>query len=120
MAQFTKVAKSSEIGAGEMKEVSVQGNKVLLARVGDKYYAAEGRCTHMGGALVNGTLEGTVVTCPLHASQFDLKDGSIVKWASKMPKLPPVVSKIVKLIKHPRPLKTYPVKVDGEDISIEI
>ncbi len=47
-------------------------DSALLARVGDKYYAADNRCPHMGGKLSPGKLEGTVVTCPRHGSQFDL------------------------------------------------
>ncbi len=120
MAQYIKVAKISELAEGEMKEVVARESKILLARVGDKYYAAQGRCAHMGGTLAEGTLEGTVVTCPFHDGQFDLTDGRIIQWAPTMPRLTPVAAGIGKLVNRNRSLKIYPVKVDGEDISVEI
>ena len=75
MSSFIPIAKVGELTDGTMKEVEVQGRKLLLAMAGGKYYVADGRCLHMGGRLARGKLEGTVVTCPLHGSQFDLRDG---------------------------------------------
>jgi 3-phenylpropionate/trans-cinnamate dioxygenase ferredoxin subunit len=118
--QYIKVAKSSDLGEGEMIEVVAKGSKILLAKAGDKFYAAQGRCPHMGGTLAEGTLEGTVVTCPFHDGQFDLTDGRIIKWAPTMPSLTPVAARIGKLINRARPLRIYPVKVDGDDILVGI
>ena len=64
MSKFTEVAKIEELKSGTMKAVIVEGREILLARVGDKYYAVDGRCPHMKGDLSQGKLEGTVVTCP--------------------------------------------------------
>ena len=49
MGDFVQVAKIGELSDGTMKEVKAQGREFLLAMVGDKYYAANGRCPHMGG-----------------------------------------------------------------------
>lgn len=81
MSNLVEVAKSGELAEGTMKEVLTQGHEILLARVGDKYYAANNRCPHMGGKLSQGKLEGTVVTCPRHGAQFDLSDGHVIRWA---------------------------------------
>ena len=92
------------------------GHEVLLARVADKYYAGGNRCPHMGGKLSQGKLEGTVATCPRHGSQFDLRDGRVVRWL----KGSGILSRVGKALKSPRPLATYNVKVEDDRIRIEI
>jgi len=116
MANFVEVGKTSELQDGIMKEVLAQGHEILLLRMGDKYYAADNRCPHLGGKLSRGKLEGTVVTCPRHGSQFDLTDGRLVRWVSGSG----LISKLSKALKSPRPLTIYNTKVEGDKIRIEI
>lgn len=116
MGTFIEAAREGDVADGVMKEVTVEGRKILLASVGGRYYAAEGHCPHMGANLANGTLEGTVVTCPRHGSQFDLADGRMVRWAQ----MPALVSAIGKAIKKPRGLNTLPVKVEAGRILVQV
>jgi 3-phenylpropionate/trans-cinnamate dioxygenase ferredoxin subunit len=116
MGNFIPAAKAGELADGTMKEVMVQGHPILLARVGDRYYAADGRCPHMDGVLAQGKLEGTMVTCPRHSSQFDLTDGHVVRWL----KGSGLISAIGRMLKSPKPLTVYPVKVEKDDILVEI
>ncbi len=113
---FIKVAQAGELADGKMTMVAHGGREYLLARAGDKIYAAQNRCPHMGGVLSRGTLSGTVVTCPRHHSQFDLRDGRLLRWTD----WPPFLLFFAKLIKKSRPLKTYPVKIEAGDIYIDI
>lgn len=71
------VGKLSEISDGEMKEVSVDGTKVLLARVGGNCYALGAHCTHYGAPLVKGTLSVERIVCPWHHACFDVKTGDL-------------------------------------------
>jgi len=80
MSEFTEVYKIDELKDGTIKAVNVGGRQIPLARVGDKYYAVDNLCPHMNGNLSEGKLEGTVVTCPLHGSQFDISNGRGVRW----------------------------------------
>jgi len=116
MGNFIPVAKAGELTDGTMKEATAQGRPILLAKVGDQYYVADGRCPHMGGILAQGKLEGTVVTCPRHSSQFDLTDGHVVRWL----KGSGLISAIGKALKSPRPLPVYQVKVEKDDILVEV
>ena len=116
MGKFVEVARESDVADGGMKEVAAEGQKILLAKVGGRYYAVEGSCPHMSGRLASGKLEGTVVTCPRHGSQFDLSDGHMVRWAQ----LPGVVSAIGKAFKRPRGLKAFSVKVEAGKVLVEI
>ncbi len=116
MGSFVEAGQTSEFEDGTMKKVLVQGQEILLARVGDKYYATENRCPHLGGELSAGKLEGTVVTCPRHGSQFDLGDGKVVRWL----KGSGLFSAVGKALKPPKPLKTYSVRIEGNAVLIEI
>jgi 3-phenylpropionate/trans-cinnamate dioxygenase ferredoxin subunit len=111
-----KVGKVGELADGAMEAVSTKQGEFLLARVGNNYYAADNRCPHMKGKLSQGTLEGTVVTCPLHGSQFDLKDGKVVRWLRGTG----VMSRVGKALKSPKNLKTYHLQVEGDQILIEL
>jgi len=116
MPQFVDVLPVDQIKNGEMKSVIADGLGILIARVGDQYYAAINTCPHMGAVLSRGRLEGTVLTCPRHHSQFDLKDGHLVRWTDwKGIKL-----FVAKLLRRPRPLATYPVKVEGGHIYVQV
>jgi 3-phenylpropionate/trans-cinnamate dioxygenase ferredoxin subunit len=116
MGSFIEAGQTSEFEDGTMKKVLAQGQEILLVRVGDKYYATENRCTHLGGDLSEGRLEGTVVTCPRHGSQFDLRNGKVVRWL----KGSGLLSAVGKALKPSKPLKTYNVRIEGNAIQIEI
>ena len=116
MAKYIKVGNTGEFSDGSRKKVTVEGQEVLVARVGSSYYAVGNRCTHMGGDLSAGQLERTVITCPRHGSQFDVRNGQVVRWM----KGAGLFSAIGKALKGPKPLPTYKVKVEGDDISVEV
>lgn len=113
---LVQIGKVGEIADGKMKEAEVNGKPLLLARVQDRYFVAQGRCPHMGGILSKGVLEGTVVTCPMHHSQFDLTDGHVIRWTDWTG----LKLSFARLVKSPRALKMYPVKIDGDRIMVEI
>ncbi len=115
MGELVEVSKKDELKDGTMKAVNTAGREILLARIGDKYYAAGNRCPRLGGKLSQGKLEGTVVTCPLHGSQFDLSDGQVVRWTNWSR----LISTVNKLLKPPRPLTIHKVKVEDDKILIE-
>ncbi len=75
MAEFQTIAKASEIAPGEMKLVNVAGQDVVVANVEGTFFAFGNECTHVGGPLVEGELEGVTVTCPWHATIFNVKTG---------------------------------------------
>jgi 3-phenylpropionate/trans-cinnamate dioxygenase ferredoxin subunit len=114
VADFVEVSKVGDLEDGAMKKVSVDGKDLLLARVGDVYYAADDRCPHMGASLSQGSLEGNIVTCPKHGSQFDLVDGHAVRWTDWSGLKLSLATKI----KSPHPVKTYEVKVEGDGILV--
>jgi len=116
MGKLTRLANISDLAEGTMKKYQVEDKEVLIAKVEGKYYAAQNKCPHFGGDLSKGTLKGTIVTCPRHGSQFNLTDGSVVRWL----KGTGLISSIGKTLKSPQKLSTYQIKVDGQDVMVEI
>ena len=114
MAEYT--LKTGEMKDGEMRSASVGGKEILVARAAGQFYAASNICPHLAGRLSAGSLEGTVVTCPRHRSQFDLRDGHVVRWTTWSG----FQLALSKLFRPPRSLKTYPVKIEGDTVKVEI
>jgi len=114
MSKFIELAKTEELKSGTMKKVTAEGQEILLARVGDKYYATANRCSHMNGDLSQGKLEGTVVTCPRHGSQFDISNGRVVRWLKGG-----LMSKLAGALKTSRALRVYNVKVEDGRVLVE-
>jgi nitrite reductase/ring-hydroxylating ferredoxin subunit len=78
------MASAEEIPENGMKGFTVEKTRVLIAKVNGEYYAIGAICTHLGGLLDNGKLDGNVVTCPLHGSRFDVTNGSVVRQPAKV------------------------------------
>jgi nitrite reductase/ring-hydroxylating ferredoxin subunit len=97
---FVKAADVKDIKTSQMKEVEVNGEKVCLANVEGKYYAIGNVCTHLGGPLAQGKLEGYEVQCPWHGSRFDVRNGIVSR--------PPAM----------RSEPTYEIKIENGNISL--
>jgi nitrite reductase/ring-hydroxylating ferredoxin subunit len=81
---------------------SVANQDIAVFNVGGNFCATLARCTHLRGPLVEGTLSGTIVTCPLHGSQFDVSTGMVIRGPAT------------------QPLETFPVETDGTTGQINI
>lgn len=79
MSEFVRVADAADIPPGAMKLVDVRNERIAVANVDGSFYAFSDECTHDGGPLSEGELEGTIVTCPWHFSCFDITTGAIVE-----------------------------------------
>lgn len=100
MANFVRVASVNDLAPGEMMLVELKNALICLVNVNGEFYAISDDCTHVGGALSDGELEGYIVTCPMHAGQFDVRTGKVVR-------------------RPPREdVATYAIKVEGEDIYV--
>jgi nitrite reductase/ring-hydroxylating ferredoxin subunit len=98
-----------EIAVGEMKKVILDDRDVLIANIGGIYYAVGSECTHFGGDLSEGVLEGKIVTCPNHKARFDVTTGKVVSPPAEPLSLPNIED-----------LPKYLVKVENQDIMIKV
>jgi 3-phenylpropionate/trans-cinnamate dioxygenase ferredoxin component len=116
MAEYLEAMKTDALKSGEMKAFNVGGKEILVAKVGEKFFAVGNRCPHLKAKLDKGTLAGTILTCPEHGSQFDLTDGHVIRWTN----FPGIVSSVAKFVKPPKGLTTYTVKIDATKVMVEV
>ncbi len=99
MADFVRVAGTSDIAPGSGMVAEVNGQSIAVFNVNGTYYAIDNTCVHRGGPLGEGDLDGEVVTCPWHGWQFNVKTGVSVNNPAAC-------------------VKSYQVKVEGTDIKV--
>ena len=78
MTRYQKVAVRSELLPGSKKLVDLEGRAIALFNVGGEFFAIDDVCTHDGGPLAEGELEGSEIRCPRHGARFDVKSGRAV------------------------------------------
>ena len=79
MTDFISVATTDDLNDGEGTVVEANGYTIALFRVDDDFHAIGNECTHSGGPLGEGELNGTTVTCPWHGAQFDVTSGEVLE-----------------------------------------
>lgn len=98
--RYVTVARVGEIAEGGVKVVYVDDVPVAVFRVDGAYHAIEDLCTHDGGPLAEGVLEGCVIECPRHGARFDVRSGAVLAMPATAP------------------IPTYEVRVEGDDIQV--
>jgi 3-phenylpropionate/trans-cinnamate dioxygenase ferredoxin subunit len=96
-----KVARATDVAPGTTRRVDVDGQEILLCNVDGSFFAVEDVCTHDGGPLDQGELEGGCVVCPRHGATFDVRTGEALT-------LPAVI-----------PLSTFAVELRDGDVFVE-
>lgn len=76
MSDWVAVSKVGELAPGEFRTVDVDGARIAVFNFGGEYYAIEDVCTHDGGQLTGGVIEGDQVVCPRHGARFCIKTGA--------------------------------------------
>jgi nitrite reductase/ring-hydroxylating ferredoxin subunit len=84
-AEFVPVLPEAELPENELRQVLAHGMPVLLLRRGDQIAAIAGTCSHLGGPLVEGSLEDCSVVCPWHGSRFALDSGAVLHGPATFP-----------------------------------
>jgi nitrite reductase/ring-hydroxylating ferredoxin subunit len=100
--QPTKICKIASVPPGTIRQFNVKDNEILVVNVVGEPSCVGARCTHAGAPLEEGTIEGEVLTCPWHGSQFKVTDGSVVRGPAE------------------KPLKTYKVTIRDGSVFIEL
>lgn len=104
MAEFVKIAATSEIARDAMRAFEYEGRRVAVYHIGDNWYATDDVCTHDYAHLSEGWLEpeDCTVECPLHGSRFDIRSGRPLS----LPAFAPVA--------------VYPVSIAGDDVLVQL
>lgn len=99
---FTRIASRADFVSSRMKKVETGGRSIMIIKLGEEYRAFDATCTHEEADLSRGILMGRVVICPLHLSRFSIDTGAVEN--------PPASE----------PLHRYELKMDGDDILVEL
>ena len=96
-----KIAKTSDIDEGTGKTFTIEGQAVAVFNKSGEIFAIEDTCKHKGGSLGEGELNGDTITCPLHGWQYNITNGECL--------MNPQVK-----------MRSFPVKVENGEISLEV
>lgn len=102
MAQGLKVANRGELPPGGKILLEVDGRAIALFNVEGTFYAIDDVCTHDGGPLAEGDLDGCAIQCPRHGARFDVRTGK--------PLCMPAVE----------PVATHQVEVRGDEVFVVV
>ncbi len=75
MADWTTVAAVDDLPPGASKVIDIDGALIAVFNIGGEYFAIEDICTHDGGELASGVLEGDQIICPRHGARFCVRTG---------------------------------------------
>lgn len=100
MSDWVDVAAADEFPPGTSKVVDVDGARVAVFNLDGEYYAIEDICTHDGGELADGEVEGDVIICPRHGARFSIRTGAVLA--------PPAYE----------PVATFPVRVEAGQVQV--
>lgn len=100
MSEWVTVAKVGELAPGEWRTVDVDGAPIAVFNLDGKYYAIEDVCTHDGGRLTGGKVEGEEIVCPRHGARFCIKTGAALCAPAY------------------EPTATFPVRVERGEIQV--
>jgi len=99
---YRKVARVADVPPGQMLFLDVEDEEIVLCNVNGELWAVANICSHDGGTLSEGLLLGNQIECPRHGARFDVRTGEVKA-------LPAVV-----------PIPTYSVRVEGDDILVDV
>ena len=92
----------SEVPEGGATCVTANQRPYVLFKVGGKVYCLDNTCTHLGGPLCQGRLQGSIIQCPWHGSRFDVTSGNVVGPPAR------------------KPVRSYPVAIEDGKVVVEL
>jgi 3-phenylpropionate/trans-cinnamate dioxygenase ferredoxin subunit len=102
MTTWQTIGRAADIPPGRVGVFQLDDREVAVCNVEGTFYAIDDLCTHDGGSLDQGELEGCEIECPRHGARFDVRSGAAVQ----LPAFEPV--------------QTYEVRVDGDSIQVGV
>jgi 3-phenylpropionate/trans-cinnamate dioxygenase ferredoxin component len=102
MSRFIVAAKTSDIPDRSVKLVELEGKSIAVFNLGGEFFALDDLCTHEGGPLSEGVVDGEEIECPWHGARFEIKSGRVAQ--------DPATDDV----------RRYNLRVNGSDIEIEL
>ena len=102
MGELHKVGQVSDLGPGKIKATQVGSEYVAVTQVDGQVYAFDDTCSHAACSISPGEVEDYLAPCYCHGALFDVRTGAAVQGPAG------------------RPVQTFPVKVEGDDVLVEL
>lgn len=102
MGEFVRIAKVDDIPDPGKRIFEVQDRFIVIFHVNDRFWALDDLCTHDGGPLGEGVLDGYEIACPRHGAKFDIRDGRALTLPAT------------------RPTVAHSVRVENGDVLVKI
>ncbi len=99
---FVKVAEVAALEPESVIPLEVEGQYLAIVRTGNEFFAVDGICTHAFCFVGYGWVKGYSLICGCHGASFDVRTGAPEDYMS------------------PRPLATFPIRIDGNDILVAL
>ncbi len=109
---WNKIGKSDELKQGEIKEYNINGKKIIVSNMDDKFYAIDAICSHLGAELAKGKKDNNTIICPKHHAIFNIQTGKVEKNINGLFKF--------MTRKDASDLKSYEVKAENNEIMINL
>ncbi len=100
MSEWVTVARVDELAPGEWRVADVDGAQVAVFNLDGEYYAIEDVCTHDGGQLTGGSVEGAEIVCPRHGARFCIRTGEALCAPAY------------------EPTTTFPVRIENGEVQV--
>jgi 3-phenylpropionate/trans-cinnamate dioxygenase ferredoxin component len=102
VSRWVALAKAGDIPPGQCHAVDVDDRMIALVNLDGEFHAIDNICTHAYAELCDGMIIGDQIQCPLHGARFSIRSGEVTA--------PPAYE----------PLNTYPVRVDGDTLEVDL
>lgn len=99
---FITIAKTADVPRGGVRTFAVRGRYVAVCNVDGEFFAVDDVCTHDDGPLGSGFLEGYAIECPRHGARFDVRSGVVLQMPAAYG------------------IRTYPTRITGEDVQVQL
>ncbi len=107
---WVRICPLDQIPTGKTIALNINGQQLILARCGETASVLQGFCTHMLFPLSGSKVQDCILTCSLHHSRFDVRDGSVVDWST----YPPLIGPALASVRERKSLRTFETRVtDG-------
>ena len=100
MSDWVTVARADELAPGQWRVADIEDARIVVFNIDGEYYAIEDVCTHDGGQLTGGEIEGDEIVCPRHGARFCVRTGEALSAPAY------------------EPTATFPVRVDGGVVQV--
>jgi 3-phenylpropionate/trans-cinnamate dioxygenase ferredoxin subunit len=100
MSDWADVAPADELQPGDFRIVDIDDVEIAVINCDGRFYAIEDVCTHDGGELTGGEIEGCEIECPRHGARFNVKTGEALSAPAY------------------EPIATFPVRIEGGIVQV--